>query len=444
MKRTKNILALILAIMMLLSIAVSLLGCGNYDSETYDPAMNDNETNDSNETNDVSNDANNSNGSNDNDFDNSENGANEQPNLPTPPIGGTPSSPIGGVETSWDEFRVSINGVVYQLPIPLSTLFEAGWEWNDSFRPETLAPNRTTLGNGLRRGVREDLERITVSLFNPTENVIDVEYTYVTRISFDQFGFGENSEFFGPSGVTVGTTYDEIIALFGEPTNRVDGTQTTGLRYEANIEDFVAFTIDNATGLVTMVRVDNKTVRPVVIEGLDAPPPAIVANRVNANETTDNWRDFVVDIDGDIYRLPVPVRTFLDNGWVLERRHNASIPARSFLVGVYLRRGAQRMSVSVYNFDDVAQPVVNTFVTDVAFSRINRGVYLPIYFSGITENSTIEEITTILGEAERIATSGNSTVYTFGRNSQEVIVTVDNNTGKILVLTIRNGSRTLN
>lgn len=347
------------------------------------------------------------------------------------------SAPVGEMpdELSDDlySFTFSLNGEIYSLPFNFSELGSLGWVGDrDDLDEVTLNPNQHTLGNELRNG--DYIIRAT--FLNMTENVLPLSESYVGRVQVETRHKNSGIEVFFPGGITIGSTRDELIAAHGEPSDYRESDLFTTMNYDIGSRSDIEFRINNETDQIEQIQMQN------YFEQEESPAfegdvPAVVEAYETPSSISDDWRDFIVSFDGDLYQLPAPVAVFVENGWIIEDDENEMVNAISRRGRVTFRKGNQTFETAVWNLDDLAQPIANSFVGELEYSH--RGAGFPIEIAGgITEESTIEEILDFLGEPDRTEESSVSISYTFGSLGSRIVVIIDIETDEIRSITITN------
>jgi len=334
-------------------------------------------------------------------------------------------------------FMFSLNGDIYSLPFSYSEFAANGWV-GDDLEDDTLNPAQFSIATPLTNGNY----RISVSFINLTENVLPFSESNIGRITLDEWDYDRGgAELIFPGNITLGSTYEDVIAAYGEPSSRREGSLDLTLNYSPNHYTGVEIRVDNETNLVTSLRMENFVAREDSPEFEGDLPDSVLAYEA-PTDLGDDWRDFIVRFDGDLYQLPAPVAVFVENGWVIEGDANEMVAAQSSRVGVRLRKGNQTMRTTVQNYDDFAQPISNSFVTVIDFYQ--NDATLPIELSGgITEDSTIDEIIAVFGEPDRIEDSASFTFYTFGSIWQEISVTINNDTNGVHRLRVEHSPNSL-
>lgn len=352
----------------------------------------------------------------------------------------TASAAPGELSDDVYSFMFSLNGIIYTLPFPYAEMEANGWV-GDDLSEITLNPNQFSLAEPLRNRS----QTILVSFVNTTANVLSFSESYIGRISIDEFYARNGVELIFPGNITVGSTYEEVIAAYGEPSDVSQGGAIRSLRYTVNARAQMTLSINIETDLVTRIVMENFIAREPLPAFEGDLPAAVLAYDAPTQLEGNDWTSFTVRFDGDLYRLPAPVAAFVANGWVIESDPNMMIPGQTSRTGAVLRKGNQTMRTMVQNYDDNEQPVSHTFVTRIEFSH--HGAVLPIELpGGITENSTIEEIIAVYGEPLRTSESDRFRTYEFGFGStfENVVFTVQIETGEMHRIELTNAPRRLN
>lgn len=345
-----------------------------------------------------------------------------------------------GLSDDLYSFMFSLNGDIYSLPFSFEELEQNGWD-GDDLDENTLNPNQVSFSSSITNGDYN----MNIAFINLTENVLPFRECNVGRVTFDLWAYerGPGTELIFPGGITIGTAYEDVIATHGEPSDRRETDTFITLTYSPRVYERIEFRIDQETKLVDSLTMQNYEEREAAPEFEGDLPDSVLAYE-EPTDLGDNWRDFIVKLDGDLYQLPAPVAAFIDNGWVIEGDPNEMINARSTNVSTRLRLGNQTMRVLIHNYDDMAQPISNGFVTSVEFSH--HFAVLPIELpGGITEDSTIEEVIAAFGEPNREPEESSSfATYRFGPNlREEVTVVIDVETDTIHSIRLEHSPRDL-
>jgi len=347
--------------------------------------------------------------------------------LPTGPI----EPAAEGLGDDLFSFMFSLNGVLYTLSTPFSELAADGWE-GEYLDEVTVAPRTRSHGMDLRNGE----QTIRVTFFNPTEEELPLSESVVRYIATWEHLHGRVQLVF-PGNIAMGSTYEEVIAAFGEPENVIEHYPSRNLSFSAEGIS-VSIAIHMETNLVTGLSMnDNRIVR----ERVEIPqfaaddfPTSVLAYEAPTS-LSDDLNSFIVKIDGDLYRLPAPMAVFLDNGWTYSSGMYIGPASRG--AGVGLIREGELLRTRLRNYDDERRPLAHTFVVrvDLDFSNPNRSISVELP-GGITENSTMEEVMAVFGQPTDIAEYRGRRTYSFGQELAGIAFAVHIGTGEIQEIVI--------
>ncbi|MDR3072662.1 MAG: hypothetical protein LBU41_04140 [Clostridiales Family XIII bacterium] len=143
-----------------------------------------------------------------------------------------------------DSFQISLDGNVLTLPALYSDFVALGWESED-IDDQTLKPGFMTIGNtSLDKG---DARLAGANFINLGDKEAPLSECHVYGVSFIYSKWNAlGTSFVLPGGLHVASTLDEIIAAYGEPTERDDSVaRTTKLTYRFDEDKYIRFEIDN-------------------------------------------------------------------------------------------------------------------------------------------------------------------------------------------------------
>lgn len=149
-----------------------------------------------------------------------------------------------GLSSDPESFQVSLDGNIITLPALYKDFTALGWECDIDVNEETLKPGFIMVGNAsLRKG---DTSLSGANFINLSDQELPLSECYVYGFSFayDSKGAVDTSVVF-PGGLHIGSTVDDIIAAYGDPTETDDSRSTvTKLIYQYGEGNEITFEID--------------------------------------------------------------------------------------------------------------------------------------------------------------------------------------------------------
>jgi len=148
-----------------------------------------------------------------------------------------------GLSSEPDSFQISLDGNILTLPVLYSDFAALGWT-SDDIDGETLKPGFIMVGNAsLEKG---DATLSGVSFINLSDKEMPLSECHVYGLAFAYSTTGAvSTSFVLPGGLHIGSTIDDIIAAYGEPTEKDDSSDSkTYLKYKFGDYNYISFEID--------------------------------------------------------------------------------------------------------------------------------------------------------------------------------------------------------
>ncbi len=169
----------------------------------------------------------------------------------------TPAAPAGDsaagdLSDDLFDFQFSLNGEVYTLPCQYSELSEAGWSMED-IEGNELEAGQYTLQNRISNG---DIY-LSANIVNTGDETLPMEQCRVGKLSLDSYEADSGAKLVLSKGITYGSTYDEVTAAFGEPTDTYDSDVIITLTYKADTYSYVKIQFDAKTKTVNSMEIEN-------------------------------------------------------------------------------------------------------------------------------------------------------------------------------------------
>lgn len=289
-------------------------------------------------------------------------------------------------------FKIRIDGEVYSFPMTYKEFTSHGWELVDKIeQPDTITPNQTSLIN-----FKKDKSRILTFINNFDVNTKPVEDCYVCGISFERHDMKKikvelpcNIEFKKADA-------DDIIDVYGEPTELISDDFMTALIYEEDINSYVQLGIYD----------EEETLSSVTIRNINPPKDFEFGNVVSKiSDEVDKYsppeklsndpNDFVIKVGDDFYQLPIPINAFEDNGWIIQEANSAqAIPAKTSDWVTLWKDDKSFASLAANNSDNATIPS-NCWVSQI--SSMDSEDNMPIKtFCGIKTGMGEDELIEVL------------------------------------------------
>lgn len=332
-------------------------------------------------------------------------------------------STSGTISDDLYKYQVSINGVVYSFPTSFSTFQKNGWVGED-FGNVKLEPNQYTLKN-----IRNGQQSMMVKIANFGINVSPLSECHIGGIRIESDTKKQGAIISIAKGITIDSTYDEVIAAYGKPSDEYKGTSLTKLTYKSGIYSNYKISIDIKTKKVSCIEIEN-LVKPAKTQttSVNTELPAIVKNYKAPSSIGNDLFSFQVKYGGNLYKLPAPIAELEKNGWVLQSNANEVIAAKSSAVGIELRKDNQILKTQIQNYSDKAEPLKHCFVTYMEYYNNGAQIHLELP-KGISEKSSIDQVIAAYGQPTKVDEGSSFKHYEYGKIFTKV--TFVTNKGKI-------------
>jgi len=334
-------------------------------------------------------------------------------------------------------FDALVNDVAYTFPTSFATFQKNGWEADD-FGTTKLEPNQYSLVS-----MKKGDQSLMITMANFDVNVLELAKCQVAGIQIDTYAKKKGSSVSISKGITIDSTYDEVIAAYGKASTENKGDTLISLDYKSGDYSSYAISIDAKTKKVTSIEIKNlappeKAQTTTADTGL----PEAVKNYKAPTSVGDDLSSFQVKYGENYYKLPIPIPELVKNGWVLQSKGDEIVAAQDSTVGIELRKDNQVLRTQITNYSDVAEPLKYCFATYVEYYNNGAMIHLELP-KGISEKSTFAEVTAAYGQPTSTETSTTFKSYTYGKIFQETVFMVDNTTGKINKIEINFAPKTL-
>lgn len=327
------------------------------------------------------------------------------------------------------DYQISIDGIIYTLPMKLSDVLSAGWDLKDADKLDyELDPKCKTTST-----LMNDKGKIQIAIVNFDESGCALRDAYVTNMDIYRLG---DFDIIIPGGIDLNNdTYDLLLEKMGEPdkTSELDNNIFFSYGTEIFVNDYYIMA-DMDTKKFCSVHITH-TEMPEDFESADIDieaVPDIVNTYVAPTEMSNDPADFIADIEGDLYQFPCPVSEFIKNGWTLVEEESSEGPVAGYSYGkVTLKRDNAVLETFPWNYCSHKTIKENCFIT--GFSLTASQDYKVTIVGGVNNKDTkmedAWEILEPLGFEKN--PSGNSTEYLLKYDNNHYYSVSYNNSGRI-------------
>lgn len=326
-----------------------------------------------------------------------------------------------------------LNGTVYKLPIAFSVLTEEGWTiGSGSVSADTYIGGISSTALTFVK----DGASIYATVYNDSENASRIKDCLIGGLEIDK---GSNIDFCVAAEIKPSSSIVEMIAAFGAPTSRTEGSDYVSLEWEisdysrietmiysGDMEKYSSLAITNVALLAEPAEIN--TAAPKYLDSYVAP-----------TELGDDLFSGNISLGGVVYSLPVPLRELLANGWSIATSKGSVISGET--IDLTLRKGMTEITAYCENRALYKTTPENCIVVKIyADKDLSPAVLLP---GNIYPGMPAEELKKALSAEMEIYESSYSVTYSYGEYRNRdfwVYLSVDKESNLLSYFTLKNTS----
>lgn len=281
---------------------------------------------------------------------------------------------VPDMEGALSTFQFAVNEQTYQLPVLLTDFLDKGWSVSED--EDTLVDAESTLENIILQ--YNDLS-ITCDIANFTTEVSNLKRCYISRVLFDMDANKGEDKIYLPGDIEIGkSTLVDVQSSYDEPRDQYEGKEYIIYTYEYGSDARATLTfLENSEELVTAELCDQNNPLSEDTEVESGDTDAVKAY-IQPDELSSKPEDFIVSYDGDLYRLPAPVKAFLSNGWEIDEDSSDKELEANDYGYVTLNKDGQMIYTTVYNPELKKTLVENCFVTTLYSDLVTTKVPMKV------------------------------------------------------------------
>ena len=155
---------------------------------------------------------------------------------------------------------------------------------------------------------------IYTSLCNFSKDTLPAKQCKVCKFMIDEDYLKSGIKFEMASGINIGSTKEDVIKAFGEPTQTIDSTSLITLEYRVDTYVKASFTLKKDTSKVYKIELQNvndkSTTSTTSSNSNSNDVPSDLPAYTQPTSLSDDLFKFNVEIEGALYNLPAPISEF--------------------------------------------------------------------------------------------------------------------------------------
>ncbi len=278
------------------------------------------------------------------------------------------SNPPYEMSESFSDYQVNINGAVYQVPMPVQEIINSGWAFGSGENTEKVLAKEETFETYF---VSKDGAIMYATIINFSANDTAIDKCYVSRIKVDS---KDNLlvKMFMTGNLSLGkATRQQVETLIGESDDVVELPAETIVRYKNSDKAYARLTYNNKTKVLEGIEFVNSK-KPNNYQETTLPT---TTNAYGGGEVTTpeelgkNITSGAVQIQGEIYQLPIKVSDMLDDGWEISfKEDRAILYAGEHLIATLTKGDITIKGVDVHNLSKEEKLIRNCEIIEISSS----------------------------------------------------------------------------
>lgn len=365
-------------------------------------------------------------------------------NVTGDPVAAIPfvSNPPYEMSESFTDYQININGAVYQVPMSVEEIINSGWAFGAGENSDRILAKEETADTFF---VSKDGAVMYATLINFNNADTAMNKCYVSRIKVD---YNDNLliNMLMTGNLSLGrATREQVEKLIGESSDVVELVSGTVVTYKNSDKAKAVLTYNKKTKVLESIEYINSK-KPYNYEETTIPP---TTNEFGSTEVTtpqELGKDItsgVVQIQGNIYQLPIKVSEFLNNGWEITfKEDRAIIYAGEHLFGTLTKDDVTITGVDVFNSSKEEKLIRNCEVISVSSSPDDK--YEIVFPANLKVGMKDAEFKGIIQGKEYEFNEVNFDEYIFYNGAYTLMVVVDKDESAVNYISMTYDKENLN
>ncbi len=333
------------------------------------------------------------------------------------------SNPPYEMSERFSDYQISINGAVYQVPMPVEEILNSGWAFGANENTERVLLTDETADTFF---VSKDGAVMYATVINFSKSETSVNKCYVSRLKIE---YPDNLlvDIKLTGGLAFGrATREQVEELIGESSDVVELASGTVVTYKRSDKAKAVLTYNTKTKLLEGVEFINskkpgnyqETTAPVETNqsgGTDSSAPKELGNDLTSG---------VVQIEGDIYKLPIKVSDLLNNDWDISfKEDRAILYGGEHLIATFTRGDVTITGVDVHNLSDDEKLIKNCEIIEISSSPDDK--YQVLFPASLKAGMKEADLKAAIQGMEYEFNEVNFDEYVFNNGAYTLMVVVD-------------------
>lgn len=227
------------------------------------------------------------------------------------------------------DYQIMIDNTVYQFPMSVKNFMATGLEVASYDDPNEL------IRPGYRESIWfafEDGSMFTAYVANFAKSEAPVTDCHVVGVALYRNQEAASEILFDTTKIKMAkniilgvSTYDEVISAYGEATDMSLYEEFGTIKYSEDLYRSIELSFDESN-ILKEIEIENiEEPDDVVDQGISSNIPEQVANYIAPSSLGTDISSGVFELEGELYKLPLPLSELLNDGWQITEKSADSI-----------------------------------------------------------------------------------------------------------------------
>ena len=335
------------------------------------------------------------------------------------------------------DYQIQIGSTVYQFPMSVENFMKTGLTFDGSEDENELISSGYS---NMMWFAYPDGSKFDAHVGNFSKSETAAKNCHVTGVLVATSDDGgelkfDTSKIKIAKNITLGvSTLDDVKNAYGEPSdtyNSDDGS--VSLTYSDENLNSVELRF-NPSGILSEIDMDNETMpKDVKEEGVSDKIPAAVKSYKKPLTLGNDLTSGVIELEGDLYRVPCPLNEFLNNGWKVYEKDSDTIAGKNSTAVSISKGNVKIENIYIENDEEYEVPLKFGMVNELTSTKFAYGsegkMSLPKNITVGTSASDVEKA--FSGTSVKKETQTGSIKYTLDKDKYSTNVSVNTDDGKV-------------
>ncbi len=332
------------------------------------------------------------------------------------------------------DYQIMIDNTVYQFPMSVKDFMATGLEVASYDDPNEL------IRPGYEESIWfsfEDGSMFTVYVANFAKSEAPVTDCHVVGVALYRNQETASEILFDTIKIKMAkniilgvSTYDEVISAYGEATDMSSYEAFGTIKYSEDLYRTIELSFDESNVLKEIKMENIEQPNDVVDQGISSDIPEQVANYIAPFSLGSDISSGVFELEGELYKLPLPLSELLNDGWQITEKSADSIAGLDNEYVNLTKGNVTITNINLVNHENYEVTLENGIIENISSTKFEYGKEGELILPGdITEGTSESQFKkSLTNQTYTTRDSTGSTTYIIESGYYTVQLNVENGT----------------